>query len=824
MQYSDSWQLICNVFVLDSQVMLVTDCDKMKALCNYGRKVACFLLDQVGRMVVAYIAWLLPGEGMLRHEYKLIELQGKQLEYMWADGDSRRWNTDRLSVLLARVMQAGELVDVGGSWNIVWDLQAMHSTKIARQHYAVHIGFLGRLQPEMVATFRAVSRLWYQFLEGRGEKKERGRIEEVVQLGKKRKSAALEEAKAPAAAERKQAKTTAAARRMDTDAEITAGLRTLLGPEAAWKFSEQAESMRTIMQLGPDGTAICVLPTGAGKSLLFMVPAVLADSGTSIVVVLFVALMEDLVARAVAMSVDCIRADLVSTAEFTAYADGLLLAGLLQRIFVDECHTAITDISYRAQLGELKSLRRFGCPMVLLTATLLPVLESWFREEMLAQDAVAVRARITKANCRYRVELVQGGRGAVQEQTVEIAQQLRREMTGNQKGVVYCRLRQQCTAVAEELGCSFHHSGMSEEERRAACEAWAAGQGPHRWITATTGLGTGVDIEGIVAVVHMELPYGLVDFVQQTGRGGRRAGEVVESVIVYNGQPGRRNEHAGFVEENNQLQMEQFVSITGCWRAVLAAFMDGVGGEGCQDLDGAEQCDQCQKEQGAAAGEDSRRRSRAGGGQIWKAYGLEEGRRVRLLLRWLDEVAGEWLRLGQMEARQQHGCTEEDHKAGEEEEEEEEEEGEEEEGKEEGYREACKRVRFEALACCFQCKLPLDWCEERCEGGQEGRCADLDKVLAVVLAGCRWIWVRILARERFGVDLRDREAFYVWLGRSCWFHGIKRTNALALWEEMASWWLFSAGYVQLGLHQSKKAGLWRGELRRQCKMKDSYEE
>jgi hypothetical protein len=35
----------------------------------------------------------------------------------------------------------------------------------------------------------------------------------------------------------------------------------------------------------------------------------------------------------------------------------------------------------------------------------------------------------------------------------------------------------------------------------------------------------------------MQEPYGLVDFVQQTGRGGRRVGEVVESVIVMDGRP-----------------------------------------------------------------------------------------------------------------------------------------------------------------------------------------------------------------------------------------------------------------------------------------------
>lgn len=119
-------------------------------------------------------------------------------------------------------------------------------------------------------------------------------------------------------------------------------------------------------------------------------------------------------------------------------------------------------------------------------------------------------------------------RGAVKDRTVEIVRQLGSGMTGYQKGVVYCRSQKQCEVMAEEIGCDFHYSGMSEEDRRRVRIAWAEGQGhSHRWIVATTGLGTGIDIAGIVAVIHMEQPYGLVDFVQQTGRGGRRVGEVV---------------------------------------------------------------------------------------------------------------------------------------------------------------------------------------------------------------------------------------------------------------------------------------------------------
>jgi superfamily II DNA helicase RecQ len=48
-----------------------------------------------------------------------------------------------------------------------------------------------------------------------------------------------------------------------------------------------------------------------------------------------------------------------------------------------------------------------------------------------------------------------------------------------------------------------------------------------------------VDILGIMVVMHMKQPWGLVDFVQQTGRGGRRTGERVKVMMMMaDGRPG----------------------------------------------------------------------------------------------------------------------------------------------------------------------------------------------------------------------------------------------------------------------------------------------
>ena len=66
LRHCDTQQLPRNVFLVAGDVMLVTDRDKAKAIRGLGRKVARFLPARVGRLLVAYVAWLLPFERLLQ--------------------------------------------------------------------------------------------------------------------------------------------------------------------------------------------------------------------------------------------------------------------------------------------------------------------------------------------------------------------------------------------------------------------------------------------------------------------------------------------------------------------------------------------------------------------------------------------------------------------------------------------------------------------------------------------------------------------------------------------------------------------------------------
>lgn len=91
-------------------------------------------------------------------------------------------------------------------------------------------------------------------------------------------------------------------------------------------------------------------------------------------------------------------------------------------------------------------------------------------------SAVKVRDRTVKKNCRYRVVQVPAVQGTVKEYTIQLVQQFRADIGEGQKGVIYCRSKKQCESMAEDIGCGFHHSGMSAVDRREVREVWAEGR------------------------------------------------------------------------------------------------------------------------------------------------------------------------------------------------------------------------------------------------------------------------------------------------------------------------------------------------------------
>ena len=212
MKHCDTEQLVRNTFVHDGQVLLVTDRDKNKAIRGLGRKVARFLPEELSRMLVAYIAWVLPFERVLHTLSGIRGPADADGAWLWKDGRKGVWKTEQLSerldllssaelgvtltvrsyrhvaielgrrikgLMIRQVEMEAAAEDESDRETIdpstgetrsqpqleyLWDLQATHGSQIARNHYAVQVMYPNQLQPEMIANFREVSRLWHEFL------------------------------------------------------------------------------------------------------------------------------------------------------------------------------------------------------------------------------------------------------------------------------------------------------------------------------------------------------------------------------------------------------------------------------------------------------------------------------------------------------------------------------------------------------------------------------------------------------------------------------------------------------------------------------------
>ncbi|KAG6019368.1 hypothetical protein E4U40_007081 [Claviceps sp. LM458 group G5] len=150
-----------------------------------------------------------------------------------------------------------------------------------------------------------------------------------------------------------------------------------------YKSPEQEQALERIMN-DTDPALVVVLPTGGGKSLLFIAPACLEDPGMTIVVVPYRQLIDEILSDAVARGIDAVEwtrdlrdpADLVVVSadklydSFFGYTARMTEKGRLRRVFLDECHLAITAHSWRPKLATLPRLRSISAPTIMLTATL----------------------------------------------------------------------------------------------------------------------------------------------------------------------------------------------------------------------------------------------------------------------------------------------------------------------------------------------------------------------------------------------------------------------------------------------------------------------
>ncbi|KAL1601392.1 hypothetical protein SLS60_006304 [Paraconiothyrium brasiliense] len=197
-----------------------------------------------------------------------------------------------------------------------------------------------------------------------------------------------------------------------------------------------------------------------------------------------------------------VSANVAGKAEFLKYASALNNKKQLQQVVIDKCHLIITSSHWRPKLAKLRNLHVLTCPIVLLTATLPPVLEAVLGRSMLIQAATYIRASTVRPNLRYYVSWCARGKA--------MCRRRQEQLQGGKKGVVYCHSKPACEMLAAALGCRYYHA--DELDRAEILASWLEEGG---LIVTTSALGTGVDFPGIVFVLHVGMPWSMIDYCQE---------------------------------------------------------------------------------------------------------------------------------------------------------------------------------------------------------------------------------------------------------------------------------------------------------------------
>ncbi|GAB6142328.1 DNA helicase RecQ [Methylosoma difficile] len=306
--------------------------------------------------------------------------------------------------------------------------------------------------------------------------------------------------------------------------------------------SFRGQQQQVIEQVALGGDALVLMPTGAGKSLCYQIPALLRP-GVGVVISPLIALMQDQVSALLQLGVRAAFLNSSQTLQEARAIEQRLLEGQLDLLYIaperltasrtydlfarikialfaiDEAHCVSQwGHDFRADYLQLSLLheRYPDIPRIALTATADEKTRQEIIQRLQLAHAPLFLSGFDRPNIRYQIVQKQNAR----QQLIEF---IRSEHDGD-AGIVYCLSRKKVEETAEWLRSKGvnalpYHAGMGNDLRQKHQHQFLIQD--DLVIVATIAFGMGIDKPNVRFVAHLDLPKSIEAYYQETGRAGR---------------------------------------------------------------------------------------------------------------------------------------------------------------------------------------------------------------------------------------------------------------------------------------------------------------
>ena len=365
-----------------------------------------------------------------------------------------------------------------------------------------------------------------------------------------------------------------------------------------------------------------IMPTGAGKSLCYQLPALMME-GTAIVISPLIALMKNQVDSIRGFSKSASMAHFINSSLSKSEIAGVvqdMLSGETKLLYVapetlkkddtlellskvkisfvavDEAH-CISEWGhdFRPEYRRIRQMvKSIGdVPLLALTATATPKVQQDIQKNLGMQNAQVFKSSFNRPNLYYSIR-PKGRKDVVHKEILGVI-----KARSNESGIIYCLSRKKVEEIAQMLkvnGISAlpYHAGLEAKVRAQHQDAFLMEE--CNVIVATIAFGMGIDKPDVRFVIHYDVPKSLEGYYQETGRAGRD-GLKGDCFLFYN--PNDIEKLEKFMKDKPVAEQEighllinetaAFAESAQCRRKLLLHYF----GESFQQSNCNEMCDNC---------------------------------------------------------------------------------------------------------------------------------------------------------------------------------------------------------------------------------------